>query len=138
MGWLHNSALPTCRYRFITLIKFNRGGVLKYLTFVLLVLVSGFSLAENVSSKISVLRSPSYDPNTIYFKTEKQAPGVSQWFFFQNRTTNGSGCSANGSEGSMNRHYSMLMTAISMNREVYIDYCVNNDGYGLVNYFEMR
>ena len=99
--------------------------------------ISSSVLADTFTAKVSVLRSDSSDPNTIYFKTDPLPQGVTAWFYFRNQSVASAGCSTGGSEGLLNRSYSMLLTAKSTEKPVHLTYCVNSNGYGLIKHIDL-
>ena len=107
---------------------------------VFILMFSQFAPASNwVSSKgtITTLRVPSYDSNNIYFKLSTTPNGVTQWFYLRSDDAKSNGCSTNGDINTLTRSYSMLLAAKAAAKEVTVNYCIDNNGYGLINYIEM-
>jgi len=90
------------------------------------------------SGNITALRSPSYENETVYFQITPTPEGVSQWLYLRSDTETQAGCRVNGDTNTINRTYSMLLAAKTANAEITVSYCVDTNGYGLINYVELR
>ncbi|KLN66543.1 hypothetical protein ZX61_02500 [Vibrio sp. VPAP30] len=60
---------------------------------------------------------------------------VSQLFYVRTGSGESSGCQLKGNQDTFNRAYSTLLAAKSASKKVRIGYCVDTNGYGLVNEF---
>lgn len=98
------------------------------------VAVSSFALAGSATGKVTLLQVPTgTDVNTIYFKLDPMPQDVSSWFYIRNGSGTSAGCSLAGSEKTTDRTYSMLLMAKASSTNVTASYCVDSNGYGLVN-----
>jgi len=110
----------------------------KFLSLILFTFGSQMSLADTAKGTITNLRSPSYETVTVYFKIDPMPQGVTQRFYVRSDQGSYAGCISSGSEGTFNRTYSMLLTAKASTQKITVDYCLDTNGYGLVNFIEME
>jgi hypothetical protein len=99
---------------------------------------SFFTKADTATGKVTTLRSTLDSQGAIYFKLDSMPTGVSKWLYVKVGTTMAAGCQLKGSQDSLNRAYSTLLTAKSSSQSISIGYCIDSNGYGLVNgYIEL-
>ncbi|MGP9802150.1 hypothetical protein [Rheinheimera sp. NSM] len=92
------------------------------------------SHANSVNGRITQIQVPTNDDvNSVYFKIDPMPAGVAQWFYIRYGTGDSAGCSVRGNEDSFSRAYSTLLAAHLAKRTINIVYCVDSNGYGLVN-----
>lgn len=90
---------------------------------------------STVTSKISKIKIGANDPATIYFQTEQMPPRVTEWFYVRAGAGDDSaGCPLAGNSEFVNRTYSMLLAARTSGMPLYVHYCIDRNGYGLVRF----
>jgi len=95
---------------------------------------------ETTTGKVTILRAPTgSDVSTIYFRLDPMPQNVSSnWFYVRSGTGTSAGCSLSGSDKVLDRAYAMLLAAKTASKDVSAWYCVDTNGYGLVNgYLEL-
>lgn len=98
------------------------------------VAVSSSALAASAAGKVKTINVPTNaDVNTVYFKLDPMPQDVSKWFYIRHGSGTSAGCTLGGSEKTTDRTYSMLLTAKASSTNVTAYYCVDSNGYGLVN-----
>ncbi|MGF1763861.1 hypothetical protein [Aliivibrio kagoshimensis] len=109
------------------------------LSLLIILLITSFSSSAVITKgTISILRSPSYETGSIYFKLDSMPSGVTKWFFAVSTTNVSAGCTRQGNTESLNRTYSMLLAAKTSNKKVTVDYCLDSNGYGAVRFVQME
>ena len=102
--------------------------------------ISQIALAQTLGTSkgyITILRSPNYESNTIYFKMNPMPSGVTQWLYLRGDSNTRAGCSVKGTLYTLNRTFSLLTTAKATGAEVSVHYCIDSNGYGLIRYVEL-
>ena len=105
---------------------------------VVFLVISFSSSAITTKGNISILRAPSYELNSIYFKLDVMPQGVTQWFYAMSVIGDQAGCSRKGNNETLNRTYAMLLAAKSSHQKVTVDYCLDSNGYGVVNFVQLE
>lgn len=101
--------------------------------FYMSVTISSAALADSATGKVTLIKAPTgADVNTIYFKLDPM-PQNSPWFYIRHGSGTSAGCSLAGSEKTTDRAYSMLLMAKASSTNITVYYCVDSNGYGLVN-----
>ncbi|MCW8879758.1 MAG: hypothetical protein OQK04_16740 [Kangiellaceae bacterium] len=107
---------------------------MKYVISLILILTPTFASADTASGKVSMLEVPTNtDVNTIYFKLDPMPANVTQVFYIRYGTGTSSGCTVMGSEKQADRAFSLLLSAKAQQKNVTVRYCLDSNGYGLVN-----
>jgi hypothetical protein len=95
---------------------------------------------ENLGAtgKVIAIQTP-LNHDFIYFKLDNMPDGVIQWFYFHNdEKISAAGCSVKSSKERLERAYSALLLAKASKNNVTLGYCLDANGYGVVNsYFRI-
>lgn len=100
---------------------------------VLLSMLSCSAMANTAVGKVVLLQTPlNNDTNTIYFRLAPMPENVPQYFYIRH-TGDSAGCTVRGSEKTTERAYALLLAASLSNHTVSVTYCIDSNGYALVN-----
>ncbi len=108
---------------------------MKKLIWFSLMIASFSAISATTIGNITNLRTTTDNYETIYFMLDKMPANVTQWFYVRSGNGVSAGCQMTGNQHTMNRAYSTLLAAKSSSKLVRIGYCVDANGYGLVNEF---
>ncbi len=91
--------------------------------------------AETTTGMVTRLRTTTSAEETIYFQLNSMPSGVTQWFYLRSGSGSAAGCPLTEDKDALTRAYSMLLAAKSSSQKISIGYCLDPNGYGLVNQY---
>ncbi|MDR6984479.1 hypothetical protein J2X32_003123 [Rheinheimera pacifica] len=94
----------------------------------------GVLLGATASGKITLIQLPlNNDVNTVYFQIDTTPEALPKFFYLRFGTGDSAGCAKTANAENFSRAYSALLAAHLANRSINIVYCLDSNGYGLVN-----